>query len=321
MASNDEIISRREKFSKTHFRPSVDKISNESERHWYGLWSFAKTITSRYMNGNSPMDVLDIDLHDLWYNLIHVAKMTPADKADADQIVAQIIRIRELGDLCRHAAPNDTKNESHEDAQKEVAIASNGARMWTDLPFLVRDLRAAWTNSLYTMTTTERENLAGITTRLSTNNVCGARMTACALILFRAALETPRLALQSDKLVNGTKEEKTIQDLMPAVFIWLYWGGYKIWQLCAREPFQVDAALDAMDEDWASVGELATARGVTEGGFNQRRMAFWIERLGEIAEATLGKDDDFTEKCKWCGNLLSQWDSTMGGRTAERVER
>ncbi|KAJ4159901.1 uncharacterized protein LMH87_007838 [Akanthomyces muscarius] len=318
MASNNEIISRRENFSKTHFRPSVDKISEGSGRHWYGIWSFAKTITSRYMNGNQPTAVLDIDLHDLWYKLIQVAKITPADEADADRIVAQVIRIRELGDLCRHAAPQDTNIDSQKDIRKEVAITSSGARMWTDLPFLVQDLRAAWTNSLYTMTTKECENLSGVTARLSGGNVCGARMTSCALILFQAALETQRPILQHDKPISDGVEEKiAVQDLMPAVFTWLYWGSYKIWQLCAREPFQVDAELDAMDEHWAEVGELATARGVMEVGFNRERMCFWMNRLKEIAEATQGKDDDFAEKCRWCANLLGQWDCTMGGRTAE----
>ncbi|KAM3466406.1 hypothetical protein MY5147_009036, partial [Beauveria neobassiana] len=197
------------------------------------------------MNYNGPIGVCEIDIHDLWYDVIKIAQITPADEANADRIVAQIIRIRELGILERDITTTIATSDQ-EDAviKKEIAVTSSGARIWTDLPFLVADLRATWTGSINTMTAKELENLAGITARLA------------------ESLESPRRILQSDKPTReGFAAETTLQELMPAVFIWLYWGSHCIWKLCSRELLLVDAELSAMDENWAEIGELATRGG------------------------------------------------------------
>ncbi|PMB70834.1 hypothetical protein BM221_003292 [Beauveria bassiana] len=54
------------------------------------------------MEYNHPMGILGIDLHDLWDDLIEIAKITPADEADLDRIVTQhlhVVRTRETGNF------------------------------------------------------------------------------------------------------------------------------------------------------------------------------------------------------------------------------
>ncbi|KAJ3493212.1 hypothetical protein NLG97_g4878 [Lecanicillium saksenae] len=320
MENDESLVSRRQEFSRTRFRPSVDnKTHDGSARHWFSIWSFAKNITKRYMNHNQPIAVFEIDIHDLWYDVIKIAQITPADAANADRIVAQIIRIRELGVLERNITTIHAAGD-REDAviKKETAVTSSGAWIWIDLPFLVADLRATWTESIYTMTAKELENLAGFTARLAECNVCGTQTASCALILFRAALESPQRILRSDTPTReGFTAETTLEELMPAVFIWLYWGSHCIWKLCSQQLLLADAERSAMDENWAAVGELASRGGVSQPGFTRTRMNFWKKRLLEIPGTVRETNAVFADKCIWSASLLGQWDEIMGESCVE----
>lgn len=288
--SEQDQVARRLKFSQAHIRPGSDNIDASSDRHWYSIWSFGKGITLRYMKSAHPIGVFEVDLHDLWHKLIAVAKVTPADDAESDRIVAQVMRLRELGTLVRK-----------ETGQR--AVVSNGQRMWTDLPFLAQDLRTEWAESLHLMTPEKRDNFAGFTSRLLESGIGGDGIAACALILLRETLETPQTSLSID--------EALFANFMSAVFTWLYWGSFKIWKLSVLEPSAQDPELTATDMHWGDVGELAAAAGVKQKGFSEQRLRFWISRLESIAGELADKNGVLSDKCKRSANMLSQWDETM----------
>lgn len=286
-------VERRLKFSQVHMRPASDNIESNSDRHWYSIWSSGKNITRRYMHSSTQaLGVCEVDLHDLWYRLIAVAKVTPAEDAETDRIVAQVVRLRELGPL------------THKDSGKE-AVMSNGQHLWTDLPFLEEDLYKAWTDGLHTMTPSQRDNLAGFMSRLLGSNACGNGIAPCVLILFRAALETSKESPSTDGPVS--------EHLLSAVFTWLYWGSFKIWKLSilGAPLITQEARLSAMGSNWGDVGDLATAAGVEEKGFSEKRLRFWIIRLEGIAADVADKDSTLSDKCKRSAAMLSQWDDTM----------
>ncbi|CEJ82664.1 hypothetical protein VHEMI02713 [[Torrubiella] hemipterigena] len=242
-------------------------------------------------SSTQALGVFEVDLHDLWYKLIAIAKVTPAKDAEADRIVAQVVRLRELGPL------------THKDTGKET-VMSNGQRLWSDLPFLEEDLYKAWTDGLHTMTPSQRENLAGFMTRLVGSNACGDGIASCALRLFRAALETSEESPSTD----GPASEY----LLSALFTWLYWGSFKIWKLSVfGAPLTPEARLNAMDSNWGDVGDLGIAAGVEEKGFIEKRLRFWITRLEGIAAHVAEKDSTLSDMCKWSAALLSQWYDTM----------
>jgi hypothetical protein len=78
------------------------------------------------------------DAHELWYIFfIQAARITAADDDRAqDRLVTQLLYAQSLGTLWR--TTSGTEDE---------AITSDGARIWTDLPYLVSDVREAWLQS------------------------------------------------------------------------------------------------------------------------------------------------------------------------------
>ncbi|KAK4541620.1 hypothetical protein LTR36_007764 [Oleoguttula mirabilis] len=283
-----------------------------------------RNITSRYINTDNPMGVFEIDLHDLWYLCIETAKITPVKGAAADQLVAQLVAARQLGHIRRpdRSKPNadiDRRSEVQHAPELEHAVTSSNERMWTDLPFLVTDLRAAWANSVRRMSQTECENLAGFTGRLATAGVCDPHLTSCALILFREALETPRRILGSDKLTGGGPAHETpLSEYLPAVLAWLWYGSYQILDLCARN--HLPTVDDSQCEDWTTVGEslAADSEATQKAGFTMLRWQFWKRQLKEI-ERHVG-DKAVAEQGGTCARIMERWEDIMG-RAAAMTER
>lgn len=86
----------------------------------------------RYTSWTHPIAEFEWDVHELWYIFIQAARITAADDPAQDRLVAQLLYARSLGTLRRTTTGTE-----------EEAITSDGARIWTDLPYLVSDVREA----------------------------------------------------------------------------------------------------------------------------------------------------------------------------------
>ncbi|TGO69278.1 hypothetical protein BOTNAR_0013g00520 [Botryotinia narcissicola] len=330
MESTDELIStveRRAAFSTKRFRSSVDEsVRKHDPKLWNRARMFIRGITQRYVNSISSVhliDVFEIDLHDLWYLFIETAKITPANGAEADRLVNQVIYARELGEISRIVVPpagESNKNQpgKQQNVQVESAVTSTSARIWIDLPFLVTDLRDAWASSMMKMSIVERENLAGFTARLAALGVCGSELMSCALMLFREALETPRQLLESDTASTADHAIGIpLSEFLPAVLAWLWYGSYKILSLCARNEFSFkdDSAND--NREWAEAGQLIEASGEQHhSGFNMRRWQFWKARLEEVSHNT--ESEIVAEQGRKCLHIFKSWEQITGGRRHDR---
>jgi hypothetical protein len=325
----DKRIEQRAAFSTNRFRPSVDAsvLQHDSVEILYNRTrKFIHNITNRYVNYDHPVGYIEVDLHDLWYLLIETAKITPANEATAERLVHQVLLARELGQLSRVVAPpkvenDNTQSEEPRSVQVESAITSTSARIWTDLPFLVTDLRAAWASSIMKMSAIERENLAAFTARLTALGVCDPQLTSCALILFREALETPRRLIANDVATEVANEAEDVPDvplseLLPALLAWLRHGSYKILSLCARNHLSFEDGHIDNNEKWTVVGELMAVEEQQHPGFNMPRWQYWKRRLEEVGQNT--KDESVAEQGRKCCNIMESWEKYTGGKTHDR---
>ncbi|KAF7935011.1 uncharacterized protein EAE98_003056 [Botrytis deweyae] len=323
MEPADELVStveRRAAYSIKRFRSSVDEsVRKNDPKLWNRARMFIRSITQRYVNsinGVHLIDVFEIDLHDLWYLFVETAKITPANEAETDRLVNQVIYARELGEISRIVVPpagESNKNQSGEqqNVHVESAITSTSARMRIDLPFLVTDLRDTWAISMMKMTMVERENPAAL-------GVCDSELMSCALMLFRDALETPRQLLESDAALTADHANRIpLSEFLPAVLAWLWCGSYKILSLCARNEisFKDDSAND--NREWAEAGQLIEASGERQhSGFNMRRWQFWKDRLEEISQNT--ESESGAEQGRKSVHIFESWEQITGGRHHDR---
>jgi len=113
-----------------------------------------------------------------------------------------------------------------------VATASNGQKVWVDLPYLADDLRKRWIEHS-NMAFQQRINLAAFTARLASVGVCGNALGPCALLLFRDALEVPRMLAKSNPATLDANQV-SIEELLPAVNAWMTVASYKLINLTPR---------------------------------------------------------------------------------------
>ncbi|TGO39328.1 hypothetical protein BHYA_0056g00390 [Botrytis hyacinthi] len=330
MEPADELIStveRRAAFSTNRFRSSVDEsVRKHDPKLWNRARMFIRSITQRYVNSIHSVhliDVFEIDLHDLWYLFVETAKITPANEAEADRLVNQVIYARELGEISRivvlpEGEINKNQSGKQQDVQVESAITSTSARIWIDLPFLVTDLRDAWATYMMKMSMVERENLAGFTARLAALGVCGYELMSCALMLFREALETPRQLLESDAALKADHANGIpLSEFLPAVLAWLWYGSYKILSLCARNEFSFKDDSANGNREWAEAGQLIEASGERQySGFNMRRWQFWKDRLEEVSQNA--DSEIVAEQGRKCVHIFESWEQITGGRRHDR---
>jgi hypothetical protein len=324
MEQVDEPIStveRRAAFSTKRFRSSVDESVRKNDPDlWNRARMFIRNITQRYTNSISsvhPISIFEIDIHDLWYLFIETAKITPANEADADRLVNQILYARELGELSRIVVSPEGESNNNQDVQVESAVTSTSARIWIDLPFLVTDLQDVWAKPMK-ISMVQRENLAGFTARLAALGVCDSQLTSCALMLFREALEKPRQLLESDGAATTDHAiQIPLSDFLPAVLTWLLYGSYKIFSLCARNELSFEDSHGRDVKEWAKVGELLEASGgQQQSGFNMPRWQFWKGRLEEVSRNT--ENESVAEQGRKCVHIMESWEQITGGRRHDR---
>ena len=127
-----EQIQSNERFS-AHLRADseeeAERDSSEVWSVWMSIRSFILNINHRYTCFTRPIIEFEWNLHNLWYIVIISASATPSNEAGQERLVAEILRARETGLLSRTTT-----------GTFEQCIISGG-KIWTDLPYLVDDLR------------------------------------------------------------------------------------------------------------------------------------------------------------------------------------
>lgn len=308
------------------FRRNVDKsVCQHDPNLWQQARMFIRNITSRYVNySNQPISLFERDIHDLWYLLVETAKITPAYEATADRLAAQVIYARELGQLSRLILPSGRNtNEIHlaeeQLVQTEQAVTSTSERIWIDLPFLATDLHVAWSTSMIKLSSIELENLAGFTARLAALGVCTPRLCLCALMLFRNALEIPRPLVHSEARRPQEHSDHTpLSDFLPAMSVWLRWGSYKMFSLCAQSYVNLEDDYNG-DEQWITAGKLFTAGAAQPlTGFTIARWEFWKGRLEEVSQSTEEDKTATAEQARICAHMMESWENITGAESHDR---
>jgi hypothetical protein len=237
---------------------------------------FTKVIASQYTQGvNSDLPKkyrYEYDLHELWYWVVQGGRYIAADDPAQDRLVNQVLHTREMGVLSRKIGP---LKEGEKDQEIEIATTSDG-NIWSDLPFLVQEVQAAWKMSA-NLPFLERHNLSAFVARLASVGVRDPELGLVAIWILRDTLETPRPLTRRRETNTGGSEEQviTIADLLPAAMVWFLYCGHKIESLCIlNQNFESDS----------ETGELAKRANVTPNfGFSIARWNFWSDRLEEIS--------------------------------------
>ncbi|OGM49948.1 hypothetical protein ABOM_001589 [Aspergillus bombycis] len=143
-------------------------------------------ISHGYLEGHWDMPFVEQGLHDLWDELIHVAKRHPAGSAEHDRLVTLILDVQQCGPIERK------KKDAPADAEPEPVVLPNGQRLWSDLPYLVQEFQDAWMKESMGYTAAQREGVAALTARLCAVGVFPSELGRCALWLFKETFETER---------------------------------------------------------------------------------------------------------------------------------
>ena len=281
-------LSSRERYSLS-YRSLIDreaarddsKASNPGSTStlWQTIRCSILNTTHRYTSWTHLIADFDWDMHDLWHVFIQAARTTQADDPAQDRLVAQVLFARSLGTLRRTTTTG---------TEKEEAITSDGARIWTDLPYLVTDLREAWLNSS-NLSPAHRHNLAAFTARLTALGICDADLSVCALWLLRTALETPRPLSPAEADSDPSKELLSIIDLLPACITWFQHSNHKLLTLSVQNHVPT-APIPDPDPDpglpLPEPGPLAQNAGISQPGFSVPRWLFWRRRFKELSRST-----------------------------------
>lgn len=188
-----------------------------------------------------PIELVEIDCHDLWYMVIEAAKRIDADDAEQDRLAMMILHTRELGSL-------------YSLTDGKIAETSKGF-MWKDLPFLVEDLTEAWKSSS-ALTIDQRRNLVAFMARLVGVGVASEELATCAIDVFHELLERPQDLRTEDP---QTVDHRTL-DMISLIVLWLRYGGHKL-VLQMKLPWADPLAADLTQGELNQYGQgLNTAR-------------------------------------------------------------
>ncbi|KAL3425794.1 hypothetical protein PVAG01_02585 [Phlyctema vagabunda] len=278
MASLNDRLKTRAEFGTLH-KHMIDAEREEAGYNdlndfWHKARLFTRTIASRYaQTGHShPVALYEYDLRELWYMCIQGARITAVDHLAQDRLVSQVLHAREMGVLSRKLG--DPK-AAGEDPETEIATTSDG-RIWSDLPFLVDEIRTAWSISI-SFPVAQRHNLSAFVARLASVGVRDPELCLVAIWILRDTLETPRplrRAVEANQSSSG-EDQVTLADLLPAAMVWFRFCGHKIESLCITS--------QDFEPGLSETGELARAAQITPAsGFSVARWEFWRNRLEDI---------------------------------------
>ena len=254
-----------------------DMDTTSAKFDWSSLTGFIGDTTAYYRRYPGRVTVIELDLHDLWDELLLLAKVTPAHLPQQDQLVDIVDVARQQGCI--------TREDAH--GSEQEALTSEGTRMWTDLPFLVTDVKRAWFNSQRELDQILRHNLAAFTARLcarhsdggGSSGSSGDGLAFCALWLLRRALEVPRRVTRSYHRLRTS-----VVEMLPACVVWFQFAGVQLLRLAAAEVCFADTVyFTAGDLQLVAPGERAVAQGVRGRGFSRLRWLFWRCRFEELS--------------------------------------
>jgi hypothetical protein len=242
-------------------REGIDKEASQGNNNTLceTIDSMIHTTTARCTIDYFPPQVLDYELHTLWYVFFVAAQNFEVENPKQDTLIRQMLQIRELGAL-------------KEKATNSSAVASNGAKIWSDLPYLVEDLQKYWREESFKITTEQRTNLASFIARLVAVGVGADGLTELFVTLMRDTLETPRRLSREDE-----GEGISVEELLPAVQVWLRFAARKLGSVSETKIPGGSVAVQL-----GSLAKSKGPKGVEEGGFSASRWAFWKERLQEL---------------------------------------
>ncbi|KAF7904197.1 hypothetical protein EAF00_001531 [Botryotinia globosa] len=279
MASLNDRLKSRSEFHILH-KDAIDAELEEagyddSNAFWHKARLFTRTIASRYAQTGltHPIELYEYDLRELWYMCVQGARLIAADHPAQDRLVSQVLHTREMGVLSRKIV--DSK-EKRDDPEMEIATTSDG-NIWSDLPFLVEEIRAAWAIST-SIPAAQRHNLSAFVARLASVGVRDPELCLVAIWILRDTLETPRPLTSGAEATSHDSEKRltTIADLLPAAIVWFQYCGHKIETLCILN--------QNFESGLSETGELAkNAQIMPNSGFSAARWIFWRDRLEEIS--------------------------------------
>lgn len=245
----------------------------DPENDWESLKNLILSMSNYYITHPDQASTLfETEIHDLWEQLIQLAKLTPADDPAHDRLVSLTLWARELGALRIKQNGKDGK-----------LITPEGLEVWTDLPYLEEDMQEAWQKSM-DLTPVERHNFAAFTARLMAVGVSDTGFGLCALWLLRETLETPRPLTKPE---NG--DEISVAELLPACLAWFEYCNFKLLRLA------VDSDFNGVNfyPHLSAPGELAREADVEQLGFSVPRWLFWRRRFKELSRC---KDEQVAKK-------------------------
>jgi hypothetical protein len=246
------------------YRKDIDDIAAEGDENTLDV-TIKSHIWSMIQRAQDPelSAFQDTDYHLFCYTVIQAAKSYTFTNSKQNEVVLHLICAREIGTVELPIV------DPISGVQTLVPCTSTtGARVPSDLPFLVEDIEEEWMNRSSAMSIAQRTNLMAFIGRLLAVGISN-RLSLCALRLFHDALETPRRLRESEP-----GQEVPILDLLPAIDAWLIVHNYKTHTM-VRRGYEFDTPL-------AAPGELAQSAGITKNGFSRERWMFWKSRLQEI---------------------------------------
>lgn len=119
---------------------------------------------------------------------VQSARLIAAEHPAQDRLVSQVLHTREMGVLFRKSG--NAKEEERDDPELEIASTSDG-NIWSDLPFLVEEIRVVWT-LFSSIPTVQCRNLSAFVARLASVGVRDPELCLVGLWILRYTLETPR---------------------------------------------------------------------------------------------------------------------------------
>ncbi|EGD96095.1 hypothetical protein TESG_03554 [Trichophyton tonsurans CBS 112818] len=218
-------------------------------------------------------------LHDIWDELIHAVKITPATSAELDRLVTLVSETRELGIFTQNQADREASPE------REGVTLPNEQRLWVDLPYLAQEVTDSWTKESMGFTPTERESVAAWTAKLCATGICPKDLSRCALWLFKQALETDRPVTEDGQ---DDKARPTVHDLLPACLAWLKHSNSKLIKLSQENYMATQSSGGGInneednDNSMTVPGDLAVQASVTQPGFSVERWLFWRQRFKDL---------------------------------------
>ncbi|KAK2875164.1 hypothetical protein FQN49_001728 [Arthroderma sp. PD_2] len=252
---------------------------------WENLRNTICGIGRGYYTYSFTTDGIEGQLHDLWDELIHAVKITPATSAELDRLVLLLVETRELGVFAQTRNDREEDVASSTEAPGEV-IVSNGKRLWIDLPYFAQEVTDSWTTESMRLTPAQRESLAVWTAKLCATGICSDDLSRCALWLFKQALETDRPLMEDEQGDSRDDKENirpTIHDLLPACLAWLKYNNSKLVKLSQANYTAAPSSDDSNDDDDMTMpGDLAVKAGVAQPGFSIARWLFWRQRFKDL---------------------------------------